>query len=141
MKNQIFLFLAVLGFAVNAVAQREVPNNSSTDYSKSRVYFTNDVSDDGTIGDEGTVYNINKKKGSYVYCIVSNYPSPLGIEEFSVDIYKGSKFVENKAFNISNTTKTTYFKYTFHEKGEYKFVVKTGDGKTINTGYVTIKYQ
>jgi S1-C subfamily serine protease len=125
-------------------------NNSgggSGDYGSSRVYFTNDVSDDGTIGEEGTTYNINKSTGSYVYCIVTNYPTPLNTDELIVDIYKKSggsteyKFVETKYYTISTTTKTTYFKYTFYEKGEYKFSVYNKNSKWINTGYVTINYQ
>ncbi|HEY6161962.1 MAG TPA: hypothetical protein VI112_12085 [Bacteroidia bacterium] len=151
MKNKfLILFIAVFGFAAQtAFAQRDENrgggDGGSTDYSKARVYFTNDVSDDGTIGDEGTSYIINKKKGSYVYCIVSNYPNPLNTEKFTVEIYKeeGSdyKLQETKYYNISRTTKTTYFKYTFHIKGEYKFTVYNEDNKLISSGYVTIKYK
>jgi hypothetical protein len=148
MKNRILLFIAVLGLGVSsAFAQRdENRNGGGTDYSNAKVYFTNDVADDGTIGDPGTTYNINKKKGSYLYCIISNYPTPLGIEGFKVSIYKAKSedddfsFVEDKSYTISNTTKTTYFKYTFYEKGYYKFKVSTKDGVAIGTGYVTIKY-
>jgi serine protease Do len=117
----------------------------SGDYASSRVYFTNEVSDDGTIGDEGTTYNINKTKGSYVYCVVTNYPSALNTDEMIVDIYRKNsgeyKFVETKYYTISSTTKTSYFKYTFYEKGEYKFSVYNKNSKWINTGYVTINYQ
>ena len=115
------------------------------DYGGSSVYFTNDVSDDGTIGEKGTTYNINKSTGSYVYCIVDNYPNPLNTEELIVDIYRKKNgeytFVETKYYTISSTTKISYFKYTFYEKGEYKFAVYNKNSKWINTGYVTINYQ
>ena len=149
MKKAIYLFIAVLGLtAQRGNAQRSeerTGGGGGTDYSSARVYFTNDVADDGTIGEEGTVYNINKKKGSYLFCIISNYPNPLNTAEFSVDIYKKKSgsyaFVETKSYTIETTTKITYFKYSFYEKGEYKFTAKNGDGKTIGSGYVTINYQ
>ena len=70
--------------------------SGSGDYAGSKVYFTNDVSDDGTIGPEGTSYNINKDKGSYVYCVVDNYPNQLNTEEMVVDIYKKNGSSEYK---------------------------------------------
>ena len=114
---------------------------SSDPYSGSKVYFTNDVTEDGTVGEAGTVYDI-KKTGGYIFLIVSNYPNILNTSDLIVDIYrkKGSdyKLVETKNLTISANDKISYYKYTFYEKGEYKFSVFNKDSKWINTGYVTI---
>lgn len=142
-KNEKWINTAYVKISVKGGSSSS--SGGSGDYSKSKVYFTNDVSDDGVIGKEGSSYIINKSTGSYIYCVVTNYPGTFNTDEIIVDIYKkkGSeyKFVETKRYTIKSSLNTTYFKYSFYEKGDYKFAVYNKDSKWINTGYVTISYK
>lgn len=121
-------------------------NTNSDPYVNSKCYWTVDIDSEGNIGDKTESIIINKKTGSYAFCVVSNYPEVLNTDELIVDIYKKSgdeyKFVETKEYTLSSTTvKTTYFKYSFYEKGDYKFAVYNKNSKWINTSYLTVKYK
>ena len=67
-------------------------------------------------------------------------------------VYESKKLYENqvgdwikrvlagKKYTIDPTWYDTHIKYSFYEKGDYKFSVYTKDNTWINTGYVTIEY-
>jgi hypothetical protein len=125
-------------------------NNSggSGAYSGAKCFWTVDVDNlkgDGTGAEEDKSIIISAN-GSYAYLVVTNYPSTLQTLGLIVDVYKqdGSgnyTMVETKEYDLSSGLKTTYIKYSFYNKGEYKFQVYNKDQKFIGSGYVTVKFK
>jgi hypothetical protein len=110
----------------------------------SEVIFCTDVNSSGPTG-TGTTFNINKSTGSYIYVYIKN-DKTFGTKGFKAHLYKKTSgdnydFVNTSEWDISPDLTATYFKHTFYEKGDYKFILYTDEDAYINTGYVTIQYK
>jgi len=116
-------------------------SSSSDPYIKSKVYFSTEVPFYGIAKDVKS-FKINRK-GGYVYVIIDNYPNNFNISTIKVYVYKKKKgdyvSFDVATYDISANNYFTYFKYTFDDEGDYKFIVYDGNSKYINTGYVEIK--
>jgi serine protease Do len=144
--NDAFISVSIEGGSSNTSNTKTTGGGSGDIYAGSKVYFTNEIGDKGDIGPSYSEFIINKSKGSFIYVVVDNFPNTLETDELIVDIYKkkGSDYIffETKRYTLGKSTlNTTYFKYSFFEKGEFKIMVYNKNSKWINTGYVTIKYK
>lgn len=115
--------------------------NADDPYAKSKVYFSTEVPFYGIAKDVKS-FKINRK-GGFVYVIVDNYPNNFNIASLRLYVYKKKKGVyesfDDATYTISANNYFTYFKYTFDDEGDYKFIVYDGNNKYVNTGYVEIK--
>jgi len=135
----ITLFLLLGGF----VSARAQVGGSSSDYSKSRVYISIDKPVRGNAQEDKKIF-INRDKGSYAYVIVDNYPNKFPVSKIKLTSYKkqNGEYVKLDAVNydINNQYTYTYIQYSFMTDGDYAFDVHDGNGKFINSGYVTVEY-
>ena len=118
---------------------------STTDYlntSGPRVYFSTETPVYG-IAQDVKSFRISPN-GGFVYVIVDNYPNLFKVKTLRLLMYKyvnGYYFKRDEtAYKIDGNLYFTYFKYTFYESGDYKFVVYDANGNYVSTGYVTITY-
>lgn len=128
---------------MNSSSSSSSTSSSSDPYSKSRVYFSTEVPSYGIAKD---VKNFTiPRGGGYVYAIVDNYPTNFNITSLKLYVYKsigGSyELQDEKTYTINGNYYFTYFKWTFDDAGDYKFVVYDGNDKYVNTGYVSIGWQ
>lgn len=132
------------GNIVIKTSENSAGNTTAGDlYSKSRVYFSTDVPSYGVAKD---VKNFTiPRGGGYVYAIVDNYPANFNITTLKLYVYKNVNGTyerqDSKTYTINGNYYFTYFKWTFSDAGDYKFVVYDGNDKYVNTGYVTINWQ
>ena len=125
----------------NQTGTTTTTSSSYDHYAKSRVYFSTETPYYGIAKDVKS-FNINKK-GGYVYVIVDNYPTNFNVNSFKLYVYKkkrGKYEVHDEAtYDMDGNKYFTYFKYTFYDEGDYKFIIYDGLNRYVNTGYVTIK--
>jgi hypothetical protein len=119
-------------------------SSSSDPYIKSKVYFSTEVPSYGVAKDVKS-FRI-KSGGGYVYTVIDNYPTNFISGTMKVYIYKmtgGGEYVKHDetTYTVSTSNYFTYFKYTFYNTGDYKFVIYDGNNKYINTGYVTVNWE
>jgi hypothetical protein len=118
-------------------------NANTTSYAKSRVYFSTDVPSYGVAKDI-KAFKL-KPGGGFVYTIVDNYPNNFNVSSLKVYMYKlvGSNYIkrDEATYNIDGGYYFTFFKYTFNESGDYKFVVYDVNNKYVNTGYVKLTWE
>lgn len=112
-------------------------------YMSSKVKFCEDASS-GYCEGESSSFTISKS-GSYLY-VYLEHAKKLATTQLTVKVYKKvdgnyDDLVETKYFDIEKDWKSTYFKYTFYKKGEYKVRIETKDGVWIQDGFVTINYK
>lgn len=112
-------------------------------YAKSKLYFSTEQPSDGVAKDVKT-FNIGSD-GGYVYTVIDNYPTNFTNSKLKIYIYRseGGTYVkkDEKTFDINTSYYYTWFKYTFYNAGDYKFVAYDGNDRYINTGYVTINWR
>lgn len=117
-------------------------STSSDPYVKSKVYFSTEVPSYGVAKDVKS-FDI-KPGGGYVYVIVDNYPNNFNIGSLKMYMYKMINGQYEKRDEVTYTINSnyyfTYFKYTFTDAGQYKFVIYDLNNKYVNTGYVTINW-
>jgi|GEM_PF-2624226 len=132
----------------NTSAEAKTSGTSSTNgtsidpYIKSKVYFSTEVPSYG-IAKDVKAFDI-KPGGGFVYVIVDNYPNNFNVGSLKMYMYKMINGQYEKRDEVTYTINSnyyfTYFKYTFTDAGQYKFVVYDVNNKYVNTGYVTINW-
>lgn len=118
-------------------------SSSSDPYSKAKLYFSTETPSYGVAKDVKK-FTIDRD-GGYVYTVIDNYPTNFPSASLTVYIYKydGSSYVkkDEKTYDINTSYYYTYFKYTFREAGDYKFVAYDGRDKYVATGYCTVNWE
>lgn len=143
MKKIAGLFVLMLMMHLTSFAQSNY--SSDNNYSSSKVIFCTDVDDDGDPISADNEFII-ARDGSYVQVLVKNGGYKLNTTGFNVKVYKmkGGEYQYKETKNITGVETNwvfAYFKYSFYESGDYKFVVYDADNSYVNKGYVTIKFE
>lgn len=139
--KRILLLLIAAGVSLAAVATPfiAIQQERST---RARVYFSTQVPVNG-VATEGKEFYIDPAKGSFVYVVVDNYPTPFNFSQLKVKVYKAdglqNKMVEEKSFDINATLYYTYIKYSFFEAGTYTFDLYSTANEFIGSGSISIK--
>lgn len=127
--------------------------NKKSDYSKSKVYFSNvSVKDnDNKIPGKSKQWNKfsmdPKNNGGKVWVYVDNYPNKMNTEQVKIYIDKYSsatgKYEKFKdvTYNIKSASDFTHFYYDFYEEGKFKFFVYSKENKYINSGTVEMYFK
>jgi hypothetical protein len=118
--------------------------SSSADvYSKAKLYFSTETPSYG-VAKEVKSFTIDRD-GSYVYTILSNGYTNLPNSTLKLYVYKyeGGSYVkkDEKSYTVKTDYSYTWFKYSFYDPGDYKFVAYDGDYRYIATGYVTVSWR
>lgn len=119
-------------------------SSSSTDpYAKAKLYFSTETPSYG-IAKDVKKFTIDRD-GGFVYTIIDNYPTnfPNSTINLYVYRYEDGSYVkkDEKTYTVNTGYYYTYFKYTFTNAGDYKFVAYDGNDRYVGTGYATIDWQ